>query len=128
MGKYSQERYLGDDEMEKGFIFSLILAVIVGIFAVSNGERVEVDFIFTKIYMSQAIVIFISTFLGAVIVAIIGWIKSWRYKRQIKDLNKKIQSLEDDKIRILQDVEKKEEQIKTLYNRNNQEIEQNSEL
>ncbi len=106
--------------MEKGFIFSLIIAVIVGIFAVSNGERVEIDLIFTRVYMSQAIVIFISTFMGAVIVAIIGWVRSWRYKKQIKDLNKKITSLEDDKLRILQDVDKKEEQIKTLYNRNNE--------
>lgn len=92
--------------MEKGFIFSLIIAVIVGIFAVSNGERVEIDLIFTRVYMSQAIVIFISTFMGAVIVAIIGWVRSWRYKKQIKDLNKKITSLEDDKLRILQDVDK----------------------
>ncbi len=113
--------------MEKGFIISLIIAVIVGIFAVSNGERVEVDLIFTRVYMSQAIVIFISTFLGAVIVAIIGWIKSWKYKKLIKELNKKITTLEDDKMRILQEVEKKEEQISTLYNRNNQVFEENKD-
>lgn len=105
--------------MEKGFILSLILAVIVGVFAVSNGGKVEIDLIFTEVLMSQAIVIFISTFLGAVIVAILGWIRSWKFKKQIKDLNKKIALVEDEKLRLNQEIEKKEEQIKTLYNRNN---------
>ncbi len=113
--------------MEKGFIISLIIAVIVGIFAVSNGEKVEIDFIFTSLYMSQAIVIFISTFLGAIIVAIIGWIKGWRYKKIIKDLNKTITSLEDDKNRILKEVEKKDEEIQILYNRNKDIVEENKE-
>lgn len=104
--------------MEKGFILSLILAAIVGVFALSNGERVEIDLIFTEVFMSQAIVIFISTFLGAVIVAILGWMKSWKYKRQIKDLNKKIISADAEKNNLTEILKNKEEQIKTLYNRN----------
>lgn len=106
--------------MEKGFILSLILAAIVGVFALSNGERVEIDLIFTEVFMSQAIVIFISTFLGAVIVAILGWMKSWKFKRQIRDLNKKITSVEEEKINLKEILKNKEEQIKTLYNRNNE--------
>ena len=104
--------------MEKGFILSLILAAIVGVFALSNGERVEIDLIFTEVFMSQAIVIFISTFLGAVIVAILGWMKSWKFKKQIRDLNKKIASVEEEKINLREILNNKEEQIKTLYNRN----------
>lgn len=104
--------------MEKGFILSLIIAAIVGIFALSNGERVEIDLIFTEVIMSQAIVIFISTFLGAIIVALLGWVKSWKYKRQIKELNKKITMVEDEKRQLNDIINTKEEQIKTLYNRN----------
>lgn len=104
--------------MEKGFILSLIIAAIVGIFALSNGEKVEIDLIFTEVIMSQAIVIFISTFLGAVIVSLLSWVKSWKFKRQIKELNKKITMIEDEKRQLNDIISSKEEQIKTLYNRN----------
>ena len=104
--------------MEEGFIISLILAAIVAVFALSNGEKVAIDLIFTEVIMSQAIVIFISTFLGAVIVAFFGWMKSWKLKKEIKDLNKRIMLIEEEKLKLAEIIDKKEEQIKTLYNRN----------
>jgi len=117
MGKYMNNRSK-EDIMEKGFIISLIIAALVGVFALSNGEHVEIDLIFTEVIMSQAIVIFISTFLGAIIVAFLGWMKGWKFKKQIKDLNKKIMTIEEEKLRLTEIIDKKEEQIKTLYNRN----------
>lgn len=83
--------------MEKGFIFSLIFAAIVAVFALRNGDKVLIDFIFTKVEISQAIIIFLSAILGAVIVAILSGIKNIKYKKEIKDLNKKILSLEEAK-------------------------------
>lgn len=86
--------------MEKGFIFSLIIALVVGVFAISNGEKVEIDLIFTEIMISQAIVIFISTFLGAIIVSLISWVKGWRYKKEIKELNKRLSLVDEEKEKI----------------------------
>ena len=104
--------------MEKGFIISLILAGIVGLFALSNGEKVEIDFIFTQVIMSQAVVIFISAFLGAIIVAFLGWVKGFKLKKEIKELNKKIIGFEEEKKRLDDSIIKKEEQIKALYDKN----------
>lgn len=104
--------------MEKGFIISLILAGIVGLFALSNGEKVEIDFIFTQVIMSQAVVIFISAFLGAIIVAFLSWVKGFKLKKEIKELNKKIIGFEEEKKRLNDSIMKKEEQIKALYDKN----------
>lgn len=104
--------------MERGFIISLILAAIVGIFALNNSELVEIDLFFTSIFVSQAIVIFLSAIFGAVIVAFLSWVKSLRLKKEIKDLNKSILLTEDEKLKLMDLVDKKEEQIKTLYHMN----------
>ena len=76
--------------MEKGFIFSLIFAAIVAVFALNNGDKVLIDFLFTKVEISQAIVIFASAILGAVTVSILGGVKHLKFKKEIKELNKKI--------------------------------------
>ena len=86
--------------MEKGFIISLIFAAIVGIFALNNSEKVFIDLFFTKIEMSQALVILISALLGAIIVAFFGWIKNLKFKKEIKELNKRMNSLENNNAEI----------------------------
>lgn len=101
--------------MEKGFIFSLILAAIVGIFALSNAEKVSVDLIFTTVKISQAIIIFISAFLGAIIVAFLGWVKELKFKKEIKDLNQQKQVIEQERNKLVSQLESKEEQIMSLY-------------
>lgn len=97
--------------MEKGFIFSLIIALVVGVFAISNGERVEIDLIFTEIMISQAIVIFISTFLGAIIVALISWVKSWRYEKELKELNRRIGLADEEKAKIINEKDQIEKKL-----------------
>lgn len=101
--------------MEKGFIFSLILAAIVGIFALNNAEKVSVDLIFTTVKISQAIIIFISAFLGAIIVAFLGWVKELKFKKEIKDLNQQKQVIEQERNKLVSQLESKEEQIMSLY-------------
>jgi len=101
---------------KKGFVIALILGIIFGIFGISNIEQVEVDLIFKKVFMSQAIVIFSSAILGAIIIFLLNIVKSLKYKKQIKDLNKQINLLETDKKNLYVEIEKKNEQIKLLYN------------
>ena len=59
---------LGGRTMERGFIFSIIFAAI-GYFCIKEWRKSTIDFIFTKVEISQAIIIFLSAILGAVIVA-----------------------------------------------------------
>lgn len=80
--------------MQIAFILSLIFATIIAIFALKNADKVLIDFIFTKVEISQAIIIFVSAVLGAIIVAALGFIRSFKLKKKNKDLNNKLNSLE----------------------------------
>lgn len=106
--------------MEKGFILSLIFAGIVGVFALSNSEQVAIDLIFITVEISQAIVIFISAFLGAIIVAILGWVKDLKYKKMIKDLTKEKDIIQEDKTILIGQLEAKDKEIKSLYKVNSE--------
>lgn len=100
--------------MEKSFILSLIFAAIVAVFALKNGDKVLIDFIFTKVEVSQAIVIFLSAILGAVVVAILSGVKNIKYKKEIRDLNKKIQSMEEENYNMKALLENRGEEITKL--------------
>ncbi len=100
--------------MEKSFILSLIFAAIVAVFALKNGDKVLIDFIFTKVKVSQAIVIFLSAILGAVVVAILSGVKNIKYKKEIRDLNKELQSLKEEKNNMQFLLENRGEEIAKL--------------
>lgn len=89
--------------MQAGFILSLVFATIVAIFALKNADKVLIDFIFNKVYISQALVIFFSAISGAVIVAILGIVKVLKLKKELKVLNKRNELLinENDNFKIL---------------------------
>lgn len=81
--------------MQKGFVIILILALITGIFAISNSALVTIDFIFAEVSVSQAIVIFICVLLGAIITSMFAGIRQMSLKKDIKELkqeNKELQS------------------------------------
>lgn len=82
--------------MEKGFIILLVFAVIISLFAFSNSEKVFIDLFVTEVQMSQAIVILVSTLLGATVAAVFAGFKSLKMKKNIKDLNKKIFNMEEE--------------------------------
>src|SRR5690606_23593118 len=103
-----------EDTMEKSFILSLIFAVIVAVFALKNGDKVLIDFIFTKVEVSQAIVIFLSAILGAVVVAILNGVKNVKHKKEIRDLNKKIQSIKEENNNMKALLEDRGEEITKL--------------
>lgn len=100
--------------MEKGFILSLIFAAIVAVFALRNGDQVLIDFLFTKVEISQAIVIFTSAILGAVIVSILTTMKNIKFKKEIKELNKKVKGILEEKEDLNILLEEKENEIQTL--------------
>lgn len=114
--------------MEKGFILSLIFAGIVGLFALNNSEKVVIDLIFTSLEISQAIVIFISAFLGAIIVAILGWVKDLRFKKEIKEFVKEQEILQDENNKLLGQLESKDKQILSLYKINSDMPTKNEEI
>lgn len=107
--------------MQKGFVVILILSIIIGIFAISNSGVVAIDFIFTEVLLSQAIVIFICVLLGAIIATIFGWIRQMGLKKEIKELNKENQTLKteiyESKVqgdKLAAEVKNKEEEIRLL--------------
>lgn len=83
--------------MQAGFIISLFFAIIVAVFALKNGGSVNIDFIFAKVQVSQAIVIFVSAALGAVIVAFLGLVRQVKLTMKLKEQGKLINSLNSDK-------------------------------
>lgn len=83
--------------MQAGFIVSLFFAIVVAVFALKNGSSVNIDFLFAKIQVSQAIVIFVSAALGAVIVTILGLVRQVKLTMNLKEQGKLITSLENEK-------------------------------
>ncbi|MGM0395769.1 MAG: LapA family protein [Bacillota bacterium] len=104
--------------MQKSFIFILVLAIIIGVFALSNSDVVEIDFVFTRVMLSQAIVIFISVLLGAAVATSFGVIREMNLKKQIKDQRNALETLKSENQTLVGRVEEKEKQLKLLYGRN----------
>lgn len=103
--------------MQKSLILILILAIIIGVFALSNGDVVEIDFIFSKVELSQAIVIFISVLLGAAIATLFGLVREVKLKKEAKELTKQINVLTNEKNELQNLAKNKEDQLKLLYSR-----------
>lgn len=97
--------------MEKGFILSLIFAAIIAVFALNNSGMVLINLLFTEIEMSQAIIIFVSALFGAVIVAILGWVKSYKINKDLKDHNKGIDKIMEDNKALSDLLAAKDEEI-----------------
>lgn len=82
--------------MQVGFILSLVFAILVTVFALQNSEVVDVNFLFANVPVSQALVIFISAALGAIIVTILGLFRQFKLSRKIKEQNKDISKLKSE--------------------------------
>lgn len=75
------------------FIVSLVFAIIITIFALTNASPVVINLFFYKLVASQALIIFISAALGAVIVTSLGLVKHIKLKNQIRALRKSNEEL-----------------------------------
>ncbi|HHW56906.1 MAG TPA: DUF1049 domain-containing protein [Clostridia bacterium] len=78
-------------------ILALIFAIIVAIFAIYNAGPVDIKFLHWQYSISQALVILLSTAIGAIIVGIIGVFAQIKYSTTIRGLNNKIKELEKEK-------------------------------
>ncbi|WP_425446023.1 LapA family protein [Dethiothermospora halolimnae] len=79
--------------MQVGFVLSLIFAIIIAVFAIKNGNEVNIDFIVTTKQVSQAIVILVSTALGAIIVTILGLVRQVKLTMKIREQKSIIEKL-----------------------------------
>ncbi|NFV12318.1 DUF1049 domain-containing protein [Clostridium sporogenes] len=116
--------------MRNGFVFSLIMALIVAIFAIQNAVAIPIKILFWQIDFSLAIIIFLSAVVGAVITGIMSIKKERIIKKQNKDFSNKIQELEKtnvellDRLENLSSVSKDEHYIKDI---NDKEVSLNKE-
>lgn len=86
--------------MEKGFIVALIFAIIIAVFALNNAEKVMIDFIFTEVQLSQALVIFLSSILGAAVTAILGSVRNYKLSKETKEVGKELDNIREEKINL----------------------------
>jgi len=75
--------------MRIGFIISLVFAILVAIFGIQNSAVISVNFFSTTFNISLALIIFISTIIGAIIVTLLGLKKEFALSRGNKRLTKR---------------------------------------
>ena len=92
--------------MDWRFIISLLLAIVVAVFAIQNAEAVNIAFFSLEISVSQALVILISAVAGAITVMFLSIVRWIRYKSQIKTLNRQINTLENENTMIKNKLER----------------------
>lgn len=80
--------------MQWKFIISLVLALLITIFALQNSKSVSVKMFISDIETSQSIIIIISAIIGALTALSIGVIQQFSLKKINKDKDKKIHSME----------------------------------
>ncbi|MEK8126372.1 lipopolysaccharide assembly protein LapA domain-containing protein [Paenibacillus filicis] len=78
-------------------IVTLIFALITAIFAVINVEPVRVNFMFTQTDIPLILVVLGSTLLGGLIAAFLGLIQQFKLKRVVRQLEKRIAELEQER-------------------------------
>ncbi|WP_432665393.1 lipopolysaccharide assembly protein LapA domain-containing protein [Wukongibacter baidiensis] len=76
------------------FIFSLVFAILVSVFAVMNSDPVTIKLLWKQYEFSQAIIILGSAAIGAIIVALLGMVNRVKSGFKIRELQNKIKGLE----------------------------------
>lgn len=79
--------------LEFKFVVSLIFAVLVAIFAIQNAGAVEIRFFFKQFTISQAIIILLSSVVGAIIVFLLGLVNQIKQNLKIKQIEKELEIL-----------------------------------
>ena len=82
--------------MQANFIVSLLFSILVVFFAVLNADVVTINLFFKDFSVSQALVIFISAFLGATVAFTFDIIGKMKRKKNEKALNKQIMNLSEE--------------------------------
>jgi uncharacterized integral membrane protein len=77
--------------MQKQFVFLLIVAILVAIFAITNAEVVAVRLFFWTFELSGSLLILISVALGALLVVLLNAVTWIKQRNTIKDLNRQLE-------------------------------------
>lgn len=80
--------------MEIRLILSLIFALLIVIFSAQNSASVGIKILFSEFNVSLAVIVLISTIIGAAIVMLMWTIKKIKLSKKIKEQAKKIDGLE----------------------------------
>jgi uncharacterized integral membrane protein len=89
------KKWLRSEVMQVTLIISLIFAIFIALFAAVNGGEVTINLFFWKLEgVSQAMVILGSAAVGAVLVYMSGMMNRFKQARKVKELEKKVASLE----------------------------------
>ena len=91
--------------MQVTYIFMLVFAVIIALFAAFNGGNVEINLLFTKILLPQAVVIIGSAAIGSILGYSFDLLKRIKSRIRIKELEKQNNILlqENEKLRAVQE-------------------------
>lgn len=100
--------------MQIGFVLSLIFATLVAIFAIQNSAVIYVKFFFTSFQVSQALIIFISAVLGAVIVMFLGIRREYNLRKEIKQLEKNLSQKDNEITSLTTDMDNLKQQSTVL--------------
>jgi uncharacterized integral membrane protein len=86
---------LRSESMQVTLIISLIFAIFIALFAAMNGGEVTINLFFWKLEnVSQAMVILASAAFGAILVYLSGTMNRLKQGKKVRDLEKKVMSLE----------------------------------
>ncbi|MBY7143282.1 DUF1049 domain-containing protein [Virgibacillus sp. NKC19-3] len=83
-------------------IFAIIFVIIIAVFAVTNVDPVEVNYLFWSGESPLILIILFSVLMGGIITAAVGMLKMFHLQREVKKLqteNKKMrQTLQDNNL------------------------------
>ncbi|SHM36728.1 Uncharacterized integral membrane protein [Caldanaerovirga acetigignens] len=82
------------DKVQIILVLTLIFALLVAVFAISNAGKVDIRFFGTVYSISQAVVIFGAAAFGALVTLLLGLISRIRMAFKIRELNAKVSILE----------------------------------
>ncbi|MGM0501186.1 MAG: LapA family protein [Bacillota bacterium] len=91
--------------MRLNFIIALILSIVVASFAIVNSKVVAINLLFSTVSVSQALVIFISVAVGAIIALLFGLVKEFKLKRDLKDSKQQIKELEKENKQLKEELQ-----------------------
>ncbi|WP_042223357.1 LapA family protein [Oceanobacillus manasiensis] len=74
-------------------ILAIIFVIIVAVFAVTNVNPVEVNYLFWTAESPLILIILFSVLMGGIITAAVGVIRMFRLQRQVRSLQKENETL-----------------------------------
>lgn len=107
--------------MQIGFILISVIAIFIAIFAIQNGTPVPIDLFLARYEVPLALLIMVCIIVGAVIVLLLGTMRTVKKGFEIKDIKNKLKQLENEKIQFDKALQLKDTEILNLTN-NKQEL------